>query len=189
MLKSERTYYLACISLWCFLTLRTEEIGSWESLPFYRKWDEHYSEITNWAFQEQDYVRDKLLESEKIDFTHVAEELCNSLVVTSLNTLREAAKCAHKTYLKFSEDLWLYYYYAQSLKEVLTEFEKLIKAEAKPYDERYEDNQGLFNDLHKILEQEYPSLDIESIVTDLDFFAFQLGKGWHEAVLATVQNI
>ena len=189
MLNNERNYYLACISLWCFLALRTEEIGSRDSFPFYRKWDDYYSKLTNWALQEHFYVEDKLLEAKNIDFPKVAEDLCDSLVVTALNSLREAANRAHKAYPAISEDLWLYYFYAQSLKEVLMEFEKLVKAEAKPYDERYRDHQTLFNDLHKILEQEYPSLDVESPLADLDSLAGQSGKEWREAVLGSIQSV
>src|SRR6266498_4523968 len=143
MLRSERIYSLACISLWGILTLRTEEVGSWDSFPFYPKWDDYYSEITDWSFQEHYYARE-ILEAKDVDLQKVAEKLCDIVVVTSLNSLHEAAHHAHKTYPAISEDLWLYYYYAQSLNEVLIEFEKLVNAEAKPYDERYQGTQTLF---------------------------------------------
>ena len=197
MLINERIYFLTCKSFWCILTLRTEEVSTWESVPFYQKWNKHYSKITNWAFQEQDYVRDKLLASNDLEFLNISEDLFDSILTKSLNSILEAANHAYKAYPVISEHLWLYYYYAQFLKEVLLEFEKIVKEDAKSYYERYKDNRILFFDLRKILEHERPVLDsetssdkflVENVFSNLDTFAIQLGEEWRKALLSAVRN-
>lgn len=199
MLINERVYFFACDSLWCVLTLLTEEIGTQASAPYDVKWSDHYDNITNWAFQEKDFVEDRLLEKKDIVFLDLTEVLGDSMLGKWYESIFEAANLAHRAYSLISKSLWLYYYYSQFLKEVLIEFEQVVQQYAKPYNKRYEDNKTIFIELQKILENELPSFNnakmfvdktlSESLLGDLNSFARQLGMEWRVAVLSGVRDM
>lgn len=194
---NERVYFFACDSLWCVLTLLTEEIGTQASDPYQVKWSDHYSKITDWAFQEKDFVRDSLLEQKNVEFLDRSETLGDSMLAKWHNSILEAANHTYKTSSLINKPLWSYYYYSQFLKEVLTRFEQVVQQYAKPYYKRYEDNKALFDDLQKILEHELPSnIEVsvdktlsESLLGDLNSFVCQLGIEWRDAVLSGVRDM
>jgi hypothetical protein len=209
MLKSSfkgRIYFFVCNNLWDVLSLfhyLNEEVATESLGSFYlEKWGAPYEDLAHWALEERWFPidREKVPREEKDLLLSTADQLGDLLASHWSDKLKIAALEARKRYPSVSESMWLYYLYCGFLRQVLREFDRVLREQGSStaYCERYQEHIGLFDDLVAALEQERPFLDTQTDVSnsfkesawgDLDAHASNLGAEWRQAVHSVARDL
>ena len=208
MLFEVRLYYFACNFLWCLLSLdhyfREEIITEADAYRFYLErselWDEQYNKLADWTLTELSFlVENKQIrgdEKEMLDST--AAELGDSLIFHWSSFLQMATSNMQKNYPSVDKPTWLYYCYCAFLRQVLTEFDRVLVEHSATYYRRYREYRDLFKEMETILDNERPftgmALSVnggmmETLRKGVDTYATRLGKEWRQAVESAARNL
>jgi hypothetical protein len=201
-----RIYFFACNILWDVLSLfhyldeevATENIGA----LYLEKWSAPFAKLTNWALEERWFPIDKerIPRAEKDLLLSTADDLGDLLALHWSNELNTAAIAAHERRPGASESMWLYYYYCGFLRQVLTEFDRVLqeRCSSTAYYEHYREHVGLFGDMAAALEPERPFLGatadvseatLKTVWGEIDASASELGAGWRQAVYSAAHDL
>lgn len=205
ILLEARIFFFACDFLWCAVSLyhyldeeiATEDIGS-----LYLKWATPHSNIADWSGEKRllPLPTEQTLKDEKDELFSLADTLGDLLIIHWGNAIKNAAINMNQKFSEISESIWLYYYYCSFMRQILSEFERVLQEpnSSSMYYEVYQQDISLFNDMAKALENERPFLDkrtsvsdatVQTIWDDIDNHVAKLGEEWRQAVHSAARDL
>jgi len=200
-----RIYYFACYFLWDALSMfyyLDEDIAKDRIGQFYWRWSDPFEKLTNWALEERYYPEEReniVINQGDIPFTE-GDKLSDSLTLYFGDVLSFVATDAHQKHSTISESLWLYYYYCGFLRQVLTEFDRVLQEQdnSAAYYEHYQEHIRLFNDMAIAMEHELFLLDSlkddsavvpKAVRDEVNAYAGKMGAEWRQAVLSAARHL